>query len=70
MLNLKIRGLLMTLSDEYKKDLKNAWSNLESDKLRKMYWLLNLEKNKYYINEFDLFKMETYKEILNERLEW
>ena len=60
----------MTLSDEYKKDLKNAWSNLESDKLRKMYWLLNLEKNKYYINEFDLFKMETYKEILNERLEW
>jgi len=70
MLNLKIRGLLMTLSDEYKKDLKNAWSNLESDKLRKMYWLLNREKNKYYINEFDLFKMETYKEILNERLEW
>ena len=60
----------MTLSDEYKKDLKNAWSNLESDKLRKMYWLLNREKNKYYINEFDLFKMETYKEILNERLEW
>ena len=60
----------MTLSDKYKKDLKNAWSNLESDKLRKMYWLLNLEKNKYYINEFDLFKMETYKEILNERLEW
>lgn len=70
MLNLKIRGLLMTLSDEYKKDLKNAWSNLESDKLRKMYWLLNREKNKYYINEFDLFKMETYKEILNERYEW
>ena len=70
MLNLKIRGLPMTLSDKYKKDLKNAWSNLESDKLRKMYWILHRMQKDSFVNEFDLFKMETYKEILNERYEW
>lgn len=57
------------MNDEYKKHLKKAWSNIESDKLRKMYWVIKKTDTRY-LNEFDIFKMNTFKEILNTRLEW
>jgi len=57
------------MNDEYKKHLKDAWSNIESDKLRKMYWVIK-KTDKRYLNQFDIFKMNTFKEILNTRLEW
>ena len=57
------------MNDEYKKHLKDAWSNIESDKLRKMYWVIK-KTDKRYLNQFDIFKMNTFKEILNIRLEW
>jgi len=57
------------MNDEYKKHLKDAWGNIESDKLRKMYWVIK-KTDKRYLNQFDIFKMNTFKEILNTRLEW
>ena len=53
---------------------KDAWSNLESEVLRRVYWRLNKEsKHPVYVHslsEIDLFKMDTFKEILIQRLEW
>ena len=57
------------MNDEYKKHLKDAWGNIESDKLRKMYWVIK-KTDKRYLNQFDIFKMNTFKEILDARLEW
>jgi len=57
-----------------KQRMKDAWSNLDSDKLRRVYWRLNKDFNhknwKHFMDEIEIFKMETFKEILIQRLEW
>jgi len=62
------------ITTEHKQQMRDAWSNLESDSLRKIYWRLNKESKhpiySQYLTEIDLFKMDTFKEILIERLEW
>ena len=62
------------MNDDLKTTLKDAWSNLESEILRKGYWRLKKESDNprlsMYVTPYDLFKMDTFKEILIERLEW
>ena len=62
------------ITTEHKQQMRDAWSNLESESLRKIYWRLNKESKHHlysqYLTEIDLFKMDTFKEILIERLEW
>ena len=62
------------ITTEHKQQMRDAWSNLESEVLRRIYWRLNKEsKHPVYIHslsEIDLFKMDTFKEILIQRLEW
>jgi len=61
------------MTNDYNKEItevcQKAWRNLSSERLRKVYWMLKKTENKY-LSEFDLFKMDTFKEILIERLEW
>ncbi len=62
------------LTTEHKQEMRNAWSNLQSEALRRIYWRLNKESKhpmySQYLSELDLFKMKTMKEILIERLDW
>ena len=62
------------ITTEHKQQMRDAWSNLESEVLRRIYWRIYKEsKHPVYIHslsEIDLFKMDTFKEILIERLEW
>lgn len=62
------------ITTEHKQQMRDAWSNLESEVLRRVYWRLNKESKHpvfvYSLSEIDLFKMETFKEILIQRLEW
>jgi len=62
------------ITTEHKQQMRDAWSNLESEVLRRVYWRLNKEsKHPVYVHslsEIDLFKMDTFKEILTQRLEW
>jgi hypothetical protein len=62
------------ITTEHKQQMRDAWSNLESEVLRRVYWRLNKEsKHPVYVHslsEIDLFKMDTFKEILIQRLEW
>ena len=62
------------ITTEHKQQMRDAWSNLESEVLRRIYWRLYKESNdKIYsqgLCEIDLFKMDTFKEILIERYEW
>jgi len=62
------------ITTEHKQQMRDAWSNLESEVLRRIYWRLNKEsKHPVYVHslsEIDLFKMDTFKEILIQRLEW
>jgi len=62
------------ITTEHKQQMRDAWSNLESEALRRVYWRLNKEsKHPVYVHslsEIDLFKMDTFKEILIRRLEW
>ena len=57
------------MTNDYNKEITEAWNNLSSEHLRKVYWNLKKTDNKY-LCEFDLFKMDTFKEILIQRLEW
>ena len=62
------------ITTEHKQQMRDAWSNLESEVLRRIYWRLNKESNHpvfvHSLSEIDLFKMDTFKEILIRRLEW
>jgi hypothetical protein len=62
------------ITTEHKQQMRDAWSNLESEVLRRIYWRLNKESKHpvfvHSLSEIDLFKMDTFKEILIERLEW
>ena len=64
------------MTNEIKQRLrcKDAWSNLDSEVLRKVYWRINKEVNnprlKKYVTPIEIVKMEIFKEILIERLEW
>ena len=62
------------ITTEHKQQMRDAWSNLESEVLRRIYWRLNKESNHpvfvHSLSEIDLFKMDTFKEILIQRLEW
>ncbi len=62
------------ITTEHKQQMRDAWSNLESEVLRRVYWRLNKESKHpvfvHSLSEIDLFKMDTFKEILIERLEW
>ena len=57
------------MDKEYKKILLEEYNNCPSDKLRRMYWVIK-KTNPIYLNKFDTLKMNTFKEILNKRLEW
>lgn len=57
------------MTNDYNKEIKKAWENLSSEHLRRVYWILKKTDTKY-LCEFDLFKMDTFKEILIQRLEW
>jgi hypothetical protein len=62
------------MNDDLKTTLKDAWSNLESEVLRKGYWRIKKESNNprlsMYVTDLEVFKMDTFKEILIQRLEW
>lgn len=62
------------ITTEHKQQMRDAWSNLESEVLRRVYWRLNKESKHpvfvHSLSEIDLFKMDTFKEILIQRLEW
>jgi hypothetical protein len=62
------------ITTEHKQQMRDAWSNLESEVLRRIYWRLNKESKHpvfvHSLSEIDLFKMDTFKEILIQRLEW
>ena len=64
----------MTAS-EYNKYLKSQWSkHYDDDTLRKGYERLAREYNnealRKYLDDDDIFKMNTFKEILIERKAW
>lgn len=62
------------MTNDYKQNLRDAWSNLDSEVLRKVYWRIRKESNNprlsMYVTDLEVFKMETFKEILIQRLEW
>ena len=62
------------MTNEIKQNLREAWSNIDSEILRKVYWRINREANhpriKMFVSDDEIFKMETYKEILIQRLDW
>ena len=62
------------MTNEIKQNLREAWSNIDSEILRKVYWRINREANhpriKMFVSDDELFKMETYKEILIQRQDW
>lgn len=61
---------LKTEEDRYNEFLKSQWSeHYDDDKLRKGYWFLARQDEKY-LQEDDVFRMNTYKEILIERRVW
>lgn len=57
------------MTNDYNKEITKAWENLSSEHLRRVYWNLKKTDNRY-LCEFDIFKMDTFKEILIQRLEW
>jgi hypothetical protein len=57
------------MKNDYNKEITEAWKNLSSEHLRYVYWMLKLTEDKY-LSEFDIFKMDTFKAILIQRLEW
>jgi len=64
-----------TEEDKHKEFLKSQWSkHYDDDKLRNGYWRLANEYNnealRKYLGEDDIFRMNTYKEILIERRTW
>ena len=62
------------MTNEIKQNLREAWSNIDSEILRKVYWRINRESNhpriKMFVSDDEIFKMETYKEILIQRQDW
>tara|TARA_R110002095_G_scaffold118989_1_gene103674 strand:+ start:43 stop:231 length:189 start_codon:yes stop_codon:yes gene_type:complete len=62
------------MTNEIKQNLREAWSNIDSETLRKVYWRINREANhpriKIFVSDDEIFKMETYKEILIQRQDW
>ena len=62
------------MTNEIKQNLREAWSNIDSEILRKVYWRINREANhpriKIFVSDDEIFKMETYKEILIQRQDW
>ena len=62
------------MTNEIKQNLREAWSNIDSETLRKVYWRINREANhpriKMFVSDDEIFKMETYKEILIQRQDW
>tara|TARA_R110000787_G_C13246943_1_gene428945 strand:+ start:137 stop:325 length:189 start_codon:yes stop_codon:yes gene_type:complete len=62
------------MTNEIKQNLREAWSNIDSEILRKVYWRINREANhpriKMFVSDDEIFKMETYKEILIQRQDW
>lgn len=66
---------LKTEEDRYNEFLKSQWSeHYDDDKLRKGYWSLSKQYNnealRKYLGDDDIFRMNTYKEILIERRVW
>jgi hypothetical protein len=66
---------LKTEEDKYNEFLKSQWSKeLDDDTLRKGYDILARQYSKKwtrkYLNDHDIFRMNTYKEILIERRTW
>ena len=66
---------LKTEEDKYNEFLKSQWSKeLDDDTLRKGYNILARQYSKKwtrkYLNDHDIFRMNTYKEILIERRTW
>jgi len=57
------------MSNEYKDILLDGYNKISSDKLRKMYWVIK-KTNPIYLNDIDTLKMEVFREILTNRLEW
>ena len=49
------------------KEYIEAWKTLPSDKLRIIYWTYKRLNN---LDEFNIFKIQSIKEILIDRLEW
>ena len=61
---------LKTEEDNYNEFLKSQWSlHFDDEKLRKGYWYL-AKQNEKYLQKNDIFRMNTYKEILIERRTW
>ena len=62
------------MTNKIKQNLRDAWSNIDSETLRKVYWRINREANhpriKIFVSDDEIFKMETYKEILIQRQDW
>jgi len=62
------------MTNEIKQNLREAWDSIDSFILRKVYWRINRETNNprlsMYVTPDELFKMETYKEILIQRQDW
>ena len=62
------------MKNEIKQNLREAWSNIDSEILRKVYWRIKREttnpRHSMYVTPDELFKMETYKEILIQRQDW
>ena len=62
------------MTNEIKQNLREAWSNIDSEILRKVYWRIYREINNsrlsMYVTPDEIFKMETYKEILIQRQDW
>ena len=66
---------LETEEDKYKESLKSQWSkHLSDDHLRKQHTILARQYSKKwtrkFLNDHDIFKMNTFKEILIERKAW
>jgi hypothetical protein len=62
------------MKNEIKQNLREAWSNIDSEILRRVYWRIKRETTNprlsMYVTPDELFKMETYKEILIQRQDW
>jgi|TARA_R100001480_G_scaffold106290_1_gene108552 hypothetical protein len=57
------------MDNEYKDILLDGYNKISSEKLRKMYWVIK-KTNPIYLNDIDTLKMEVFREILTNRLEW
>lgn len=61
-------------AQQYNKYLKKEWSTLDDATLRKHHTILARQYSKKwtrkYLTDHDIFKMNTFKEILIERRTW